>query len=198
MFDVGVSDVAANVLVVQENFRDVGHFAFVHTDTIPVRSPVVDPLEVTRDGFELRCAVAVPYVAGEQRIWDSDTDAVMRYHAIAPGFASIMAGDQPAGARCLLNCPSPVSLEQTRTFYVNGVTPNLAGDLPGMVASEEKVYAEDRKIVGDIEPRRLGVPLEQVHTIADTYTLAFRKAFLDYVTLYGTLCAHHITPAPTG
>ena len=193
MFDVGVSDVTANVLFVQENFRDVGHFAFVHTDTIPVRSPVVDPLQVVRDGFELRCAVAVPYVPGEQRIWDSQADAVVHYHAIAPGFASIMAGDHTAGARCLLNCPSPVSLEQTRTFYVNGVTPDLAEDLPGMVASEARVYAEDRRIVGQIEPRRLGAPLIQVHTIADRYTLAFREAFLDYVRLYGT--AEEVTPA---
>jgi nitrite reductase/ring-hydroxylating ferredoxin subunit len=185
MFDVGVSDVTANVLFVQENFRDVGHFAFVHKDTIPVSSPVVHPLEVTRDGFELRCAVAVPYVADEHSIWDSKADTTMRYHAIVPGFASIMAGD----------CPSPVSLEQTRTFYVNGVTPDLAGDLPGMVASEARVYAEDREIVGDIEPRRLGAPLMQVHTIADTYTLAFRQAFRDYVRLYGTLTAEHATPA---
>jgi phenylpropionate dioxygenase-like ring-hydroxylating dioxygenase large terminal subunit len=186
VYDVRFSDVAANVLFVQENFRDVAHFAFVHADTIPVRSPVVDPLKVERDGFQLRCAVAVPYATGQQTIWDAESDAVMRYHAIAPGFASIMSGDRSAGARYLMNCPSPVSLEQTRTFYVNGVTPDLAADLPGMVASEERVYAEDREIVGTIEPRGLGQPLEQVHTIADSYALAFRKAFLEYVRMYGT------------
>ena len=187
VFDVRFSDLNTNILFVQENFRDVAHFAFVHTDTIPVRSPVVEPLELTRDGYEVKFALTVPYAPDHQRIWHAETDTVTHYHAVAPSFASITAGDGAGGARYLLNCPSPVSLEQTRTFWVNGVTRNLAAELPELIASEEEVYAEDREVVGAIEPRRLGQPLEQVHTIADSYTLAFREAFLQYVKTYGTL-----------
>jgi nitrite reductase/ring-hydroxylating ferredoxin subunit len=191
IFDVRISDVAAHVLSVQENFRDVAHFAFVHKDTIPVRSAVVEPLQVERDGFEVKFALAVPYVAEQQRISRTETDTVMRYHAIAPHFASIMADDGLQGARYLLNCPCPVSMEHTRTFYVNGVTRNLAGELPELIASEERVYAEDREVVGEIEPRRLGQPFEQVHTTADAYTLAFRRAFIEYVKTYGTPTVDH-------
>jgi hypothetical protein len=66
------------------------------------------------------------------------------------------------------------------------VTRDLAEELPKLAVAEDRVYAEDADVLSGIEPRRLGHPLDdQVHTLADAYTLAFRRAFLDYIKTYG-------------
>ncbi|HWI70354.1 MAG TPA: Rieske 2Fe-2S domain-containing protein [Baekduia sp.] len=174
-------DLDANVLLVHENFRDVAHFGFVHPDTVPVATTTVEPLEPRRDG---------PIVRLERRVdtldqgptWLSAEAFVQRYEAIAPSFVSYRADFGAAGTTYLLNCPSPVSLERTRGFFVRGIDAGRADLLPELLAAEERIADEDAAIVSTCEPRRLGEPLDhQVHTLSDGFTLAFRRAFFDYV-----------------
>lgn len=194
VYGVGISDVATNVLFAQENFRDVAHFAVVHRRTIPVATPVVERLNPERDGYEIRLDRWIDPGAAPPPTWlmtagfasSYSAGFANRYHAMVPNLVSYRAEYGSAGTLYLLNCPCPLSLEATRVFYVRGVSGSKP-DMSDLLDSEAKIYAEDKPIVSSIEPRRLGQPLDQCNTLADAYTLAFRRAFADYVNEYGTL-----------
>jgi phenylpropionate dioxygenase-like ring-hydroxylating dioxygenase large terminal subunit len=177
---VGVVDVAANLLFIQENFRDLAHFPYVHPETIPVPSPVVEPLEPQRNGYEVTLERRL-FVPSDSRHVAHGKAYVAWYCATAPNFI-FGRWDFGDTTRYLLHCPSPTSLETTRTYYVPGVDWGHHDELAAAMAAETQIYLEDAAIVSTCEPSSLGDALDhQVHTLADRYTLAFRQAFYEYV-----------------
>ncbi|MGH2991225.1 MAG: hypothetical protein ACRDMA_15465 [Solirubrobacterales bacterium] len=182
--------VAAGLRAATENFRDVAHFPFVHRQTMGELPHVVEPLEVERDGTEVRLSRTYEAIGGEEKIWH----AGMRFdsHAIAPGFVCLTMRGEDGGTRYLLNAPSPRTSpvspaadgrHRTTIFWVEGFAQGFtAMTLEELLASEAKVYAEDNPILDRIEPSE--APLDraaQVHTVADKYTLAYRQAFVEFV-----------------
>ncbi len=87
--------VAFGVMI--ENFRDLSHLAFVHQRTLGVVPEVIEPLEVERDGGEVRMSRKMQIGAGEE-IWRSVRE--LRYHVIAPNFTSVHMFTDRVSAVC--------------------------------------------------------------------------------------------------
>jgi nitrite reductase/ring-hydroxylating ferredoxin subunit len=178
----GTSDVESNVLFVQENFRDVAHFHFVHPTTIPTISPLVEPLRPRRDGWELHMKRLLEISdLGVQ--WYVPEQIVIQYDVVVPGLVSWSEGDHERRTRFLLHCPSPLTLSASRIFYLTGIRADQADRLQEYVDRDLEIFQEDRSVVGAITPAELGAAAleQQVHTLSDGFTLMFRRAFLDWV-----------------
>lgn len=183
----GAWDVNAGVLATTENFRDVAHFAFVHRRTMGVVPEVIEPLDVRREGTEVW--LRRPYTAhgGEGgEVWESDGDIIYDYHAIAPAFVCLVHHYGSRGRRYTIQACSPVSLESCRLFWVEGISAGFEGlDLATCVATNREVFLEDLPILDSLRPRE--VPLDggppEFSTAADRYTLAVRRAFVEFIKL---------------
>lgn len=178
-----VTEQDTNILFSMENFRDVAHFPFVHAETfgVPPETPV-EPLDVRREGREVFLRRRMVDYGMDPKAFPDWAETVT-YHAYAPGVVMICTTSVDVGRTIAnIHCVSPVSLESSRAFRVLVVSKELGHELEGMMRGEDVVYAEDGVIAGSITPHRLGAPLDQVHTLADAYTLAFRAAFLDWLS----------------
>lgn len=177
-----------NLLFSMENFRDVAHFPFVHGNSFggPPETPV-EPLDVERRGDEVflrRKMADVGAIPNPDLVPDGlKKTETMTLHAHAPGRVILYenAGTNVANG-VIMHFPSPVSLERTRAFGVVLVSSELRHELDVFVRFNDLVYGEDAPVAASITPRRLGAPLDQVHTLADAYTLAFRKTFLEWLS----------------
>lgn len=165
-----------------ENFRDVSHFAFVHQETFGPIPEVIEPLEVERDGLELTMGWKMPIDEEVEEIWGALQE--VQYHVIAPNFTSVhMFTDR--GERCLLHSARAISATESAHYWIQGLSKDFDGiRLEEAIAFEERVYGEDLPIISAIEPRELSLdPNAEVNTLADRFTLAYRRAFADFVQL---------------
>jgi nitrite reductase/ring-hydroxylating ferredoxin subunit len=178
----GSSDVPANLLFVQENFRDVAHFHFVHPTTIPTVSPLVESLQPVREGYELRMERTLEVSDVGQR-WYVPETIILNYNVVVPGVVCWSEGDHDRRTRFLLHCPSPLSMTESRIFYTTGVRQEQEHMLQEYVDRDLEIFREDRAIVGGIVPRELGAGGldDQTHTLADGFTLLFRRTFFDWI-----------------
>lgn len=165
-----------------ENFRDVSHFAFVHQETFGEIPEVVEPLEVDRDGVELTMRWEMPIDEEVEEIWGALQE--VRYHVIAPNFTSVRHITD-RGERCLLHSARAISATESAHYWIQGLGKDFDGiRLEEAIAFEERVYGEDLPIISAIEPRELSLdPNAEVNTLADRFTLAYRRAFADFVQL---------------
>jgi hypothetical protein len=77
-----------------------------------------------------------------------------------------------------------VTLETTIAQYAVGVTGDLGeDDLLRELEFERRIYEEDRPVVGSIRPQAWvpGRSDIEVHTLADSFPLAMRRAFEAWV-----------------
>ena len=165
-----------------ENFRDVSHFAFVHQETFGPIPEVIEPLEVERDGLELTMGWKMPIDEEAEEIWGALQE--VQYHVIAPNFTSVhMFTDR--GERCLSHAARAISATESAHYWIQGLSKDFDGiRLEEAIAFEERVYGEDLPIISAIEPRELSLdPNAEVNTLADRFTLAYRRAFADFVQL---------------
>jgi nitrite reductase/ring-hydroxylating ferredoxin subunit len=192
----GRSDVDANLLFVQENFRDVAHFHFVHPTTIPTVSPLVESLRPVRDGYELHLERVLEVTeTGEH--WYVPGQIIINYDVVVPGVVCWSEGTHDRRSRYLLHVPSPLSLSESRIFYVTGVRAEQEHLLEEYVERDLEIFREDRAVVGAIVPRELGAGGldDQVHTLSDVLTLMFRRAFFDWIEEAGDENAVAVTAA---
>lgn len=158
-----------------ESFCDVAHFTFVHPQTFAANDPVVPRYEVeaTPEG------VRAEFVSGVGNV--SDPAAAGRkwrrlYHIHLP-FTAHLAIDFPNGGRlALLNASCPVSARRTRVFAV--AARNFDHDQPvaDLIAFQQRVYAEDQRIVERQNPEDLPIDLgEEVHVKADRTSIEYRR-----------------------
>jgi phenylpropionate dioxygenase-like ring-hydroxylating dioxygenase large terminal subunit len=166
-----------------ENFRDVAHFPFVHRGTMGEVPHVVEPLDVRRDGLEVWMDREVQ-AHDEASTWSDDGDAAMRYHTIAPGVSIIVYEYERAGSRVLFGAPAPTGPYECTIFW--GVANDAAFTgltVQEAMEAEYAVYLEDVPVVCDLDPREVPFDGEvpEVSVPADRFTLAYRRAFLEFV-----------------
>jgi phenylpropionate dioxygenase-like ring-hydroxylating dioxygenase large terminal subunit len=174
-------DLPVGLGVMIENFRDVAHFSFVHTETLGAIPEVVEPLEVERDGLEATMRRKMRVGEGAEEIWGSLRE--LRYHVVAPNFISGQAFNV-TGERCLLHAARAISTTESAHYWIEGFTDSFDEySLEDAIDSEERIYAEDRPIISAIEPPELPLALDtDFSTLADRLTLAYREAFAEFVS----------------
>jgi phenylpropionate dioxygenase-like ring-hydroxylating dioxygenase large terminal subunit len=163
-----------------ENFRDVAHFAFVHRETLGATPEVVEPLDVELDGTAVTMRRPMRAGGGAEEIWGSIEEIV--YRVLAPNFTSghLLTS---SGERCVIHAARAISATESAHYWLAGVTDDYEYDLDEVLASEERLYAEDRPIVSAVRPPCLPLnPNAAVNTLADSFTLAYRRAFCEFVT----------------
>jgi nitrite reductase/ring-hydroxylating ferredoxin subunit len=170
-------ELPASLGVMIENYRDVAHFAFVHKDTLEMPE-VIEPLAVSREGIVVEMQRGMRGGADSDPIWDGLRE--IRYRTVAPNFAS---GHLRAnrGERCLLHAARAISATESAHYWLAGITEDYEYSLEETIASEEQLYAEDRPVVSTVQPRELSLdPDSDVSTLADRFTLAYRRAFAEF------------------
>jgi phenylpropionate dioxygenase-like ring-hydroxylating dioxygenase large terminal subunit len=172
-------ELPVDIGVMVENFRDVAHFAFVHRGSLGAMPEVVEPLEVEREGTVVRMRRQMEAGDGAAETWDGIEE--ITYRVAAPNFTSghLLAR---SGERCVIHAARAISETESAHYWVAGVTSDYEYGLEATLASEEELYAEDRRIVSTVTPPRL--PLAEdatVNTLADRFTLAYREAYRIFV-----------------
>ncbi len=163
-----------------ENFRDVAHFAFVHQATLGAVPEVVEPLEPERNGLDVTLRREMRAGDGAEEIWGSLRE--LRNHVIAPNFTSAQMFTAK-GERCLLHVARAISATESAHYWIEGLSEDFDEySLEEAIEAEERLYAEDRAIVSAVEPRELPLdPNSDFNTLADRFTLAYRRAFAEFV-----------------
>lgn len=166
-----------------ENFRDVAHFAFVHRETLGDVPEKVEPLEVERHGFEVEMQRVTLNAAGGDESWDSLRE--IGYHAIAPNLISAQLFFADGSRRCMVHVARATSATESFHYWIAGKSSDYnAFGIDEILAAEKRLYDEDREIVGAITPPELGLDGRgEVSTLADSFTLAYRQTFIDFLEL---------------
>jgi hypothetical protein len=89
------------------------------------------------------------------------------------------------GERCLVHVARAISATESAHFWLQGLRGDHAEErLEEVIEFEERVYAEDRPIVSAITPAEFCLDATaEVSTLADGFTLAYRRAFGEFVRL---------------
>lgn len=166
--------------VMIENFRDVAHFAFVHSDTMGPVPEVVEPLKPERDGVEVTMRREMATAAGGDGTWDSLREG--HSHVIAPNFTSVRM-IMEKGERWLLHAARAIGATESVHYWAEGLSDDFDElSLDEAIESEERLYAEDRAVSAAVEPPELPLALDaDFNTLADRFTLAYREAFSEFV-----------------
>jgi phenylpropionate dioxygenase-like ring-hydroxylating dioxygenase large terminal subunit len=176
-----ILDSETGVAVAIENFADVAHFAFIHTGMMGATHPVIEPLNVRRDGLDVWMDRPLGACLGE---WAKDGECMMHYHIVAPGFIAITYNYEKLGRRIVAGFPSPVAYDHVRIFWGVAEERGYRGAaLAESLRIEDLLYREDLPIAARIQPREIdwdGHTLEY-SVPADLYTLNYRRAFKDFV-----------------
>lgn len=164
-----------------ENFRDVSHFAFVHQNTIGPQPEVIEPLMPEKNGLEVTLRRNMEWGGGAGEAWGRLRE--MGYHTIAPNFTSArMFTDD--GERCLLHAARAISATESAHYWIEAGLENFDEvQLEKVIAYDAGIYAEDVGVISKIESPELPLdPNTEVHTLADRFTLAYREAFVEFVS----------------
>lgn len=170
-------ELPVSIGVMLENYRDVSHFAFVHRATMKLPE-VIEPLNVRQDGNVVEMRREMRSEEYSEEIWGSLREIL--YRTVAPNFASghLLT---TSGERCLLHAARAISATESAHYWLAGVTDDYEYSLADTIASEEQLYAEDRPVVSTVTPAELSLdPESDVSTLADSFTLAYRKAFAEF------------------
>jgi phenylpropionate dioxygenase-like ring-hydroxylating dioxygenase large terminal subunit len=167
--------------VMIENFRDVAHFAFVHRATMGEIAEVVEPLSVQTQGFQVRMKREMRVGEGAEEAWVSM--CAIDYQAIAPNFVSAQLYFTDGSTRCLLQASREIEIGHSIHYWIVGHSPDYTEyDLAQVIAFEDALYEEDRRTVRTVLPPVLPLdPRADLNTLADSFTLAYRQAFLAWV-----------------
>jgi nitrite reductase/ring-hydroxylating ferredoxin subunit len=173
-------DLPVAVGVMIENFRDVAHFPFVHRATLGALPAVIEPLEPERDGLEVTLRRKMEFGDDAEAVWGGLR--AIAYHVIAPNFTSVRMFTEE-GERCLLHAARAIGATESAHYWIEGGLENFDEDrLEEAIAYESRIYAEDLPIVSAIQPPELSLdPNADASAPADRFTLAYRKAFAEFV-----------------
>lgn len=173
-----------NVCGAIENFRDVAHFPFVHEKTMGILPREVPPLEARRDGLHARMERLGQRGADETMDprWETMLSSEVRisYHAIAPSAVSLTT-DSALGKRVLLFAVAPTTLEGSRWYLMERLTAGFPIPIEESLALGRAITEEDVAIVARVRPAGFESLEQQVHSLADAYTLKYREAFMAFV-----------------
>jgi phenylpropionate dioxygenase-like ring-hydroxylating dioxygenase large terminal subunit len=178
-------DVSCNACAAIENFRDVAHFPFVHRKTMGVLPHEIEPLKAVRKGFHAYLErIESPYQENtSDPIWAATHPGTVRitYHAIAPSVVSIVMDTAEAGKRAIVFAVVPTSLESSRWFFTEAITADVPMSAEEVLEFGRSITDEDVALIEHIRPRGFDGMLDQVHCVADAFTLKYRDAFMSFV-----------------
>lgn len=163
-----------------ENFNDIAHFPWVHTESFGGDEAWATPhYEVRRTDWGL--AFDLPYTEGGNRFPDGVVaerrDVVYRYELTFP--FSTLIKVEPQGSdfvHYFADTVSPVSAHVSRIFQV--VTDTTGRPDPALWNEDARIInAEDRPLVEAQRPRDLPLDLAQeIHIPADRLSIEYRRA----------------------
>jgi hypothetical protein len=144
-------------------------------------SPVVEPLNVRRDGIDAWMDRPLDAGSGE---WANDGDCMMHYHIVAPGLVVITYDYEKLGKRVVAGFPSPIAYDHVKIFWgVANERGYRGGDLQECLRVEELLYLEDLPTAARIVPREIDwdgrYPEHSVPS--DLFTLSYRRAFREFI-----------------
>lgn len=176
-----------------ENFLDIAHFPYVHTDYLGQ-----EPHTAVRDydvvhvdgGVEAQNVVFWQPHPGPRSTHGGDVDYGYRvdhpYAASLWKTVSEADGGELAGF-ALLIAASPVSETECRVWMMTAAR-DPDTDPDGFNAFNEIIFGQDIAVVESQEPKCLPLdPRAEVHQRADRMSLAYRRWLVDRGTAYGTL-----------
>jgi hypothetical protein len=178
-------DVAGNVCMAIEGFRDLAHLPFVHRRTMGPLPHQVPSLNARRDGFHAYLdwpQVGMDVGSGDTVFKEAYiADGLISYHAIAPSVVATLHTYQELPPRMILFAVAPVTLEQSRWYLVERASVGYPVPVQELVEFGARITDEDAIIFEGIRPRGFEGLIDQVHCLADAYTLKYRQAFMAFV-----------------
>ncbi|MEV0388564.1 aromatic ring-hydroxylating dioxygenase subunit alpha [Nonomuraea sp. NPDC050643] len=182
------TDLACGMRQLTENFRDMAHFPFVHTETMGhnVRREVA-PYHVERDGYELRWTLGTD-LGGSALNGNTPlaTGQTLTYHLALPMFTYIRTRFPDGGRRLVAQFATPITADgdRVRQFWVVGIDEVVATthgvSIEEMWEYERQIFAEDHPIVENQWPAEAPLDVHaQAHTRADRYGIVYRQVYLE-------------------
>lgn len=177
-------DVGCNVCVAIENFRDVAHFPFVHRKTMGLLPHQIEPLKAVRRGFHAYLdRVESPYEENtSDPVWAATHPGTVhiKYHAIAPSVVTVVM-ESDAGTRAIVFAVSPTSTTTSRWYMTEAITAGVPMSAEEVLVLGRAITEEDVVILEHVRPQGFQGLFQQVHCVADAYTLKYREAFVAFI-----------------
>src|SRR5262249_19533441 len=95
--------------------------------------------------------------------------------------AIVVGTSEDGGRRAIVFAVAPTSLESTRWFFIGANTAGYPRSNEEAIELGRAITDEDASILDAIRPRGFEGLFEQVHSVADAYTLKYREAFMSFV-----------------
>lgn len=185
--------IRASGLRIVENFLDMAHFPFVHTDILgsePHTEVVPYRTEILRDVDEVwayNCKFFQPRAAATEK----DTSGVMMdidYRVPSPFIVMLyrVAPSAPTRRDAIALFIQPIEDDLCRAIPVEYLVDEVS-TMTGMLHFEQVIFLQDRLILENQRPRTLPLePRAEIPTRADASSVAYRRWLKERGILYGT------------
>ncbi|MFD9624124.1 Rieske 2Fe-2S domain-containing protein [Streptomyces virginiae] len=196
-------DVGCGMRQMTENFRDMAHFAFVHTASMgPNVRRVVDPYKVERYGCDLGWVLGIDLggtaLDANSALANRQT---LAYRLALPMTVYARTTFPDGGRRMVAQLATPITASgnRIRLFWLVGIDHTIAHEhgvaMPEMYQYERQIFEEDIPVVENQwlpEP-----PLDahlQAHTRADTASLVYRRTYAELLRIFAAESDPHGKP----
>jgi phenylpropionate dioxygenase-like ring-hydroxylating dioxygenase large terminal subunit len=188
----GAIGVNTSPLRAVENFLDMGHFPYVHTDILgaephtEVKDYQVRHDEAVDELWALQCRFPQPKAAPSAA---SVQETIYRYRVVAP-INVLLYKNPPAGYAgddviCLF--AQPLSEESIRGHMLM-VLKDPTSTMTDMIAFQQMIFGQDKPILENHVPRRLPLgSLAEKSARADAMAMAYRRWLIGKGWTYGAL-----------
>lgn len=175
-----------------ENFLDMGHFPFVHTNYLGVEShPEVKDyqVEISHDNDEIiatRCRFFQPMAAATAK---GGMEVEYTYRVPHPYCAILYKSSPPAPGRHDVICIflQPIDEEHVAANMLMSMIDHESSDT-AIKAFQQKIFAQDKPILENQIPKRLPLdPRAEMPVRADKASIAYRRWLAEHGYTYGTV-----------
>ena len=171
-----------------ENFLDVAHLPIVHEGALGVSSRAeIAPYDVERTGDGRPVARDIRIFQPNPEGTAQPGEVAYEYGVLSP-FA-VYLRKRMAGGKifALLFAAAPVSETESVAYFTIFVNYGNPADDAGMVAFQDRIFAQDTPIVASQRPERLPLDLaEELHLPSDRLAIAYRQYIRKAGLTFGT------------
>jgi hypothetical protein len=139
---------------------------------------------VRREGYETWMTRSYSAANGESELFRDVQNLTFDYHAVPPGLATVLLDHGAGGRRVVIEAFAPAGPTGCRIFLVSGTAADYtAHDPAATLATEMRVLHEDLPTLNTLDPLEVPFGREQyeLSVAADRYTLATRRAFVEFI-----------------
>ncbi len=160
-----------------ENFVDLSHFAWVHDGSLGRRDEPVPPLpEIERVNGALEFHYESPDMDADGRALFGSQDYVMAM----PLTVQITFRQRSGGKRILWMTASPVTMQETRSFWFVSRNDALDEDDSEHLRFQDQILAEDEPVVCNQVPAALSLePAAELSVRTDRVSIDYRRFLRD-------------------